>query len=65
MIPTQNLRVVHLQNLFKVFSFSFNNDTDCALLERCHGGTRWAHGCGAQCTQVWVADTRRGGGTPG
>jgi len=34
------------------------------VLERCHGGTRWAHGCGAQCTQVWVVDTRRGGGTP-
>ena len=34
------------------------------ILERCHGGTRWAHGCGAQCTQVWVVDTRRGGGTP-
>ena len=34
------------------------------LLERCHGGTRWAHGCGAQCTQVWVVDTRCGGGTP-
>jgi len=35
------------------------------LLERCHGGTRWAHGYGAQVTQVWVIDTRRGGGTPG
>jgi len=35
------------------------------LLERCHGGTRWAHGCGAQGTQVRVIDTRRGGGTPG
>jgi len=21
------------------------------LLERCHGGTRWAHGCGAQGTR--------------
>jgi len=28
-------------------------------------GTRWSHGCGAHCTQVWVVDTRRGGGTPG
>ena len=33
--------------------------------ERCRGGTRWAHGCGAQGKQVWVIDTRRGGGTPG
>jgi len=35
------------------------------VLERCHGGARWAHGYGAQGTQVWVIDTRRGGGTPG
>ena len=35
------------------------------ILERCHGGTRWAHGCDAQGTQVWVLDTRRGGVTPG
>jgi len=31
------------------------------VLEWWHGGTRWAHGCGAQCTQVWVVDTRRAG----
>ena len=35
------------------------------VLERCHGGTRWAHGYGEQGTQVWVIDTRRGGGTSG
>jgi len=29
------------------------------LLERCHGGTRWAHGYGAQGTREWVRDTRR------
>ena len=39
--------------------------TDVYILERCQWGTRWAHGCGAQGTQVWVIDTRRGGGTLG
>ena len=29
------------------------------LLERCHGGTRWAHGYGAQSTWEWLRDTRR------
>ena len=42
-----------------------NFKSNASLLKRCHGGTRWAHGCGAQGTQVWVVDTRRGGRTPG
>jgi len=28
------------------------------LLERCHGGKRWAHGHSAQGTQEWVRDTQ-------
>ena len=31
----------------------------CILLERCHGGTRWAHGYDAQGTQEWVVGMRR------
>ena len=32
--------------------FCFNVCQEHTVLERCHGDTRWAHGCGAQRTQV-------------